>query len=70
MKDIHIIPLNDTQEHNLSDYCPCEPKHDKQESNVIIHNAFDGREAVEWAQDELNLCQRFNAVLSEPSEEK
>jgi hypothetical protein len=52
----HILPLNDTEEHERSPFCQCEPKIEKQEngSMLIIHNSFDGREMVEEAKKILD----------------
>ena len=55
---IHVHPLNDIKEHDTSDTgntCHCNPIV-KLESGemVVIHNSFDGREAVEIVNDILN----------------
>lgn len=43
---LHIIPLNDMQEHiTRAETCPCKPE--LSESGNIVHNSFDGREAYE-----------------------
>jgi len=35
--------------------CKCKPKIEVLEDRVlIIHNSFDGREAVEWANEIIN----------------
>ena len=64
----HVYPKNDLQDHNLSHYldgvipiegsryCPCKCNPEcKQENNslIIVHNSFDGREGVEWANEIL-----------------
>ncbi len=60
-KITHVIPLNDLQEHSetISEHimgfypvcnCECSPKSQLNPDNmgwIIIHSAFDGREAVE-----------------------
>lgn len=54
---IHIYPNNDIKEHILEGVnCPCEPKitTDGYDDVIIIHNSFDGREGVEWANEILN----------------
>lgn len=55
---IHIYPLNDTKKHDTSDTgntCHCNPKVEMESGEmVVIHNSFDGREGVEWANDILN----------------
>lgn len=45
-KDIHVIPLVDTELHDISVHCKCRPELDEEE-NEWIHNCFDGREAFE-----------------------
>jgi hypothetical protein len=54
---IHIAPLNDTHEHILEGAsCPCEPRiiADPDSEMIVVHNSFDGREGVEWANEILN----------------
>lgn len=53
----HIIPTNDTAEHQEDSTCECEPRMDEIIETgdiLIIHNAYDGREAVEIAMDIIN----------------
>lgn len=52
-KTIYIYPNNDTQEHIKDSMdCDCQPKADVTDGYFrIIHNSFDGREAVEWAKE-------------------
>lgn len=51
---IHIYPLNDLQEHKLKgNDCDCLPTTDFKRE-LIIHNSFDGREAVEEANEILS----------------
>lgn len=51
----HIIPLNDLKEHEEKSTCECNPKVEIVDgSQVIIHNSYDGREAVEMAKEILN----------------
>jgi len=40
----HLIPANDTHEHELSESCRCKPA---VEGRLVSHNAFDNREADE-----------------------
>jgi hypothetical protein len=54
MNDYHILPINDLYPHTESINCMCNPLRDDEEANVIIHNAFDGRDIVELAQGEQN----------------
>ncbi|TAK57878.1 MAG: hypothetical protein EPO24_09425 [Bacteroidetes bacterium] len=50
-----VVPVHDSKEHEeYSSMCECEPKIEHVDGNMIfIHNAFDGRLAVEWAEDIL-----------------
>jgi len=44
----HVYPLNDLRPHATDGrQCPCAPSH---ENDIVIHNAFDGREIVEREQ--------------------
>lgn len=56
---IHVYPLLDEKEHELEGtMCPCEPRvewadpitHLPHREVLVIHNAFDCREAVEQAE--------------------
>lgn len=44
--DIHIVPLVDTEMHDVTVHCACCPEYDEEE-NEWVHNCFDGREAFE-----------------------
>ena len=49
---LHIFPLNDLGEHDTeSETCICEPKIEflSNGDGLVIHNSFDGREALEMA---------------------
>lgn len=37
----HVLPIGDSREHKLSTRCWCKPKVD---SEIVSHNAKDGRE--------------------------
>lgn len=51
----HILPINDSEVHIEMGDCKCKPKIEVIEDRVlIIHNSFDGREAVEWANEIIN----------------
>lgn len=65
-KVYHVHPLNDLEEHYLEcvypaighPYCPCKcDPYFKEDGEVllIVHNSFDGREGVEWANELLNI---------------
>jgi len=46
----HVYPVNDIAEHALGGFeCECGPEIDF-ENNIIIHNAFDGRDLIEAAE--------------------
>lgn len=50
---LHVVPVEDTHPHNTDSFaCSCNP-HQDGEYEIIIHNAFDGREAVEEAESIL-----------------
>lgn len=58
---IHVYPANDQRAHTLhGTQCPCEPRiewqnnktsDDQYEEAIVIHNAFDLRDALEQIQD-------------------
>lgn len=52
----HILPVNDIEEHLEESTCNCLPKIEIQENGdlMIIHNSYDGREAVEMANQIIN----------------
>ena len=52
----HVTPVNDTEAHVETGDCSCRPEIDVQRNGnvVITHNSFDGREAVELANEILN----------------
>jgi len=57
---IHVYPLNDSKEHDTSNEgntCNCNPKIVIEDCSeiLVIHNSYDGREAVEWANEILNI---------------
>ena len=53
---IHVHPLDDLEEHDInSTNCKCKPTIIKEGNEfIVIHNSFDGREGVEWANEILN----------------
>lgn len=52
---IHIVPTADIKEHDLNTFCPCDPLVDYDEPEIlVIHNAFDGRELLELAEEILH----------------
>lgn len=51
---IHVTPNNDIEPHEESTTCKCEPRVEHINGNmVVVHNAFDGREGVEIANEIL-----------------
>lgn len=51
----HVLPINDIKVHEESTTCECEPKVIHENGNmIVVHNSFDGREGVEWANEILN----------------
>jgi hypothetical protein len=47
--DIHVLPLNDKEEHEEHTRCSCNPKVEVIGAKLlIIHNAYDHREIAEW----------------------
>ena len=42
---IHVVPIDDLREHEISPCCWCCPEED--EYGLVIHNALDKREAYE-----------------------
>lgn len=48
----HVYPNKDTKEHKLEGLdCACEPTIDW-DNNIVIHNAWDMREAQEYVNKE------------------
>lgn len=65
---IHVYPINDLKQHVTKCYkasgsppaclCNCMPEHEEVgDSIIVIHNSFDGREGVEWAEEILKYDQ-------------
>jgi hypothetical protein len=53
---VHVYPLDDTEEHLLDGTtCKCEPEiiAEPNADIIVVHNSFDGREGVEWANEIL-----------------
>ena len=44
---LHVVPVDDLREHELTIDCWCNPEEDDEEPTVIIHNAMDERETYE-----------------------
>lgn len=50
---MHVLPINDLREHVRSMTCPCQPYKEMVKAGwMIVHNAFDGREFNEQAEQE------------------
>ena len=64
MSNWHLLPVKDLKEHEESTTCECEPKVEFQENGdmLIIHNSFDGREAIEMFNEIINK-KRANLTL-------
>ena len=54
----HILPVNDIKPHEEEGtQCPCKPALQFENGEmIVIHNAWDCREAVEEAERILNDC--------------
>lgn len=47
---INVLPINDLKEHTEDTTCECSPTWFEEGGEIIVvHNSFDGREAVEEA---------------------
>lgn len=44
---VHVVPLNDTRTHDLSEACWCQPTYEVDDGDVYIHTSADGREDYE-----------------------
>lgn len=52
---IHVLPVNDLKEHTEDTTCECGPTVIQEDGElIVVHNAFDGREGLEMAQEILN----------------
>ena len=52
---INVLPKNDIKEHTEQSTCDCNPTVFFKDSEiVIIHNSFDGREAIEMFNEIVN----------------
>lgn len=56
---IHIIPIDDTHDHDAVEDCGCDPVVVNPEENIPAyrHNAYDHREVVEAANEILGNIQ-------------
>jgi hypothetical protein len=50
---IHVTPLNDLRQHELTAECWCEPELDY-ENMVAVHNSADGREKFETGERKVS----------------
>lgn len=53
---LHVHPIDDSEEHELEGtQCKCNPQViiESNSDIIVVHNSFDGREAVEWANEIL-----------------
>jgi hypothetical protein len=45
---LHVLPINDIEEHEEATTCKCRPNVEFENGEmIVIHNSFDGRERVE-----------------------
>ena len=53
---VHVVPVRDIERHVLKQNCKCLPRTESAPSGglIIIHDAFDGRLGIEWANEILN----------------
>ena len=54
---IHVMPINDLKEHDEDTSCECQPAVEMDDAGngfLVIHNSYDGREAVETANEILD----------------
>jgi hypothetical protein len=55
VKVVHVHPVDDLIEHELTDECPCGPEQRPVEREdggtgwVVVHHSLDGREKTEGA---------------------
>lgn len=53
MSTLHITPIGDLIEHELTEECPCGPQQqlvqhdDAPDGWLIVHHSLDGREQIE-----------------------
>lgn len=50
----HVTPVNDLKPHIESVDCDCNPSIIEGVVDTVVHNAYDGREGVELANEILN----------------
>lgn len=51
---IHVVPINDLEEHSDDTTCKCNPVVEVHEEILVIHNSFDGREKIEQLLEKVN----------------
>jgi nicotinamide mononucleotide adenylyltransferase len=47
MSNVHVIPVEDLREHDVSVKCWCKPTPDDEEPWVWVHHSMDKREEYE-----------------------
>lgn len=51
---INITPIKDSNRHSEHHDCHCNPKTIEESGCfILVHNSFDGREGIEWANEIL-----------------
>jgi hypothetical protein len=54
----HVAPINDIKEHEMGFECTCDCGVSVQEVDgdlICVHSSYDGREAVEWTKEIINI---------------
>ncbi|KVT91890.1 hypothetical protein WK59_03910 [Burkholderia ubonensis] len=52
-RERHVVPCGDLREHAAKG-CTCNPTADDEDPGVIVHHAFDGREAFETGERKVS----------------
>jgi hypothetical protein len=47
INNLHVYPLKDLREHEMSPDCWCKPTQDEEFTEIWIHNSMDERESYE-----------------------
>lgn len=52
---LHIYPVDDLKEHELTTTCECQPRVEFESgSMIVVHSSWDGREAIEEFNEIIN----------------
>jgi hypothetical protein len=52
--EVHIVPLNDSGEHEFVSACGCRPVQDDEDPEIWTHNSYDGREEFDSGERKLS----------------